>query len=116
MARPYILVPYTAFACPECGGEVNPSENIFCGNCGLNLTFIKQLEKKTFYKKDYYDEWEKCQKCGEIKVVESSKWYEDENIPKRDGFCYRYTYTYTSYVCRNCGYSYTGVEKRYLGS
>jgi hypothetical protein len=51
-------MPYKAFACPECDQPVFPENNIFCNNCGINLSQLGKLEKKTFY-----HSWEICPSC-----------------------------------------------------
>ncbi len=51
MARKY-------FECPECKAEVNPNNNIFCGQCGVNLRQFKKLKVRTLF----YD-YEKCPVC-----------------------------------------------------
>lgn len=57
-----------ALACPECGNEVDPSTNIFCENCGVNLSQYPRLEKKLFY--HYGDYCVNCKQPGGWKQVD----------------------------------------------
>lgn len=92
---------HTSFVCPECNAQVDPSENIFCENCGINLSRYDRLEKKTFYSSEEY--CEKCNKPGGLtrsaKKIDKVKLDEFQTTTKE----------YIEIHCSLCGESSTKV-------
>lgn len=79
------------FVCPDCGAEVDTSENIFCWNCGENLANYNWLEKVT-----EYESWEYCRNCDEPGYLSFGPYSEY----KRDG---DYVYKRRYVNCSHCG-------------
>jgi len=101
---------YQAFACPDCGEEVDLQSSNFCQSCGVNLLQFSKIDKATFYEE--YPDIECCPKCKQrgIVPVPSRK---DEYLNSDEMTSRWYECHYLFLMCRFCKYQGHKLINRY---